>query len=122
MGQEVKNDISCQSKYGLSDSSVKTGKFLPEGLWEQKMCTFLGLKVKNAISDGTPSHLHPMCSLYVCTWVQRSKIFKQNKIILICSRVIVIFLIWVSLALEGGVIGSGVSGVNNYSLYEFKQD
>ena len=28
MGQEVKNYINGQSKYGLLDSSVKTGKFL----------------------------------------------------------------------------------------------
>ena len=53
MGEEVKNHISCQSKHGLSDSSVKTGNFLPGGSQEQKTCTFLGLKVKNAISDGT---------------------------------------------------------------------
>ena len=26
MGQEVKNHIDCQSKHGLSDSSVKTEK------------------------------------------------------------------------------------------------
>ena len=31
MGQEVNNYIDCQSKHGLSDSSVKTGKILPGG-------------------------------------------------------------------------------------------
>ena len=45
--------MNCQSKYGLSDSSVKTGKFLPGGSQEQKN-TFLGPKVKNAIFNGTP--------------------------------------------------------------------
>ena len=54
MGQEVKNYIRCQSKHGLSDSSVKTGKFLTGGLQEQKLCTFLGKKVKNAICEGRP--------------------------------------------------------------------
>ena len=54
MHQEVKSHISCQSKYGLSDSIVKIEKFLPGGLQEQKMCTFLGSKVKNSICDGTP--------------------------------------------------------------------
>ena len=58
MGQEVKNHISCQSKHGLSDCSVKTGTFLPGDSQEQKICTFLGQKVKNAICDGTtPPHL-----------------------------------------------------------------
>ena len=46
MGQEVKNHISFQPKHGLSDSSVKTGTFLPGGSQEQKMCTFLGPKSK----------------------------------------------------------------------------
>ena len=60
MGQEVKNHIDCRSKHGLSDSSVKTGKFLPWGSQEQKMCTFLHLKVKSAICDGTPPTAHKM--------------------------------------------------------------
>ena len=58
MGQEVKNHIDCQSKHGLSDSSVKTEKFLTGGTQEQKMCIFLGLKVKYAICDGTPLPAH----------------------------------------------------------------
>ena len=53
MGQEVKNHISCQSKQGLSDSSVKTGTFLSGGSQEQKICISLGPKVKNAICDRT---------------------------------------------------------------------
>ena len=54
MGKEVKNHINCQSKHGLSDSSVKTEKFLTDGTQEQKMCTFLGLKEKYAIVMGHP--------------------------------------------------------------------
>ena len=54
MGQKVKNHINCQSKHGLSDSSVKTEKFLTGSIQEQKMCTFLGLKVKYTICDETP--------------------------------------------------------------------
>ena len=77
--------MDCQSKHGLSDSSVKTGKFLSEGSQEQKMCTFLGPKVKYAICDRTSPHLHAKCSLYKCTSVQRSKIFKQNSNISIRS-------------------------------------
>ena len=53
MGQEVKNYIDCQSKHGLSDFSVKTGKFLNGSSQEQIMCTFLGLEVKCAICDRT---------------------------------------------------------------------
>ena len=58
MGQEVNDHIDCQSKHGLSDSSVKIEKFLTGGTQEQKMCTFLGLKVKYVICDGTP----PTCT------------------------------------------------------------
>ena len=58
MGQEIKNHINCQSKHSLSDSSVKTGKFLTGGTQEQKMCTFLGLKVKYASCDRTPPPAH----------------------------------------------------------------
>ena len=58
MGQEVKNHTDCQSKHGLSDSSVKTEKFLTGITQEQKMCIFLGLKVKYTICDGTPPPAH----------------------------------------------------------------
>ena len=44
MGEEVKNHISCQSKHGLSHSTVKTGNSLPGGSQEQKTCTLFGLK------------------------------------------------------------------------------
>ena len=56
MGEKVKNHISFQSKDDLSDSSVKTGNFLPVGSQEQKTY-FLGLKVKNAICYG----ISPTC-------------------------------------------------------------
>ena len=46
----------------------------------------------------------------MCRRVQGSQIFKQNWIISIHSRVIVILLIWVSLALGGGAGGRGCPG------------
>ena len=46
----------------------------------------------------------------MCRRVQGSQIFKQNWIILIHSRVIVILPIWVSSALGGGAGGSGCLG------------
>ena len=56
----------------------------------------------------------------MCRKVQGSQIFKQNWIISIRSRVIVILLIWAPSALAGGAGGWGVSGVISYSLYEFR--
>ena len=56
----------------------------------------------------------------MCRRVQGSEIFKQNSIILICSRFIVYLPIWLSLALGGRAGGKGVSRVTNYSLYEFR--
>ena len=55
-------------------------------------------------------HLHIKPSLYVCRRVQGSKIFQQNLIISIYSRVIVILLIWVSLALGVWQVGRGYLG------------
>ena len=46
----------------------------------------------------------------MCRRVQGSQIFKQNWIISIRSRVIVILLIWVSLALGVGQVGGGCLG------------
>ena len=66
MGYEVKYHINCQSQHGLSDSSAKTGKFLPECSQEQKTCTFLGPKAKNFIYDGASPHLHTKPNLYEC--------------------------------------------------------
>ena len=56
----------------------------------------------------------------MCRRVQGSQIFKQNWIISIRSRVIVILPIWVFSDLGGGAGGSGVFGVISYSLYEFR--
>ena len=91
-------------------SSAKTGNFFIRGSQEQKRCTFLGPKHKSAIWDRTPPHLHIKPSLYVCRMVQGSQIFKQNWIISIRSRVIVILLIWVFSALGGGAGGWGCLG------------
>ena len=98
-------------------SSAKTGKFFIRGSQERKRCTFLGPKHKSAIWDKTPPHLYIKLSLYVCRRVQGSQIFKQNWIILIRSRVIVILPIWDFSALGGGAGGWGVFGVISYSLY-----
>ena len=94
----------------------KQENFLLEG----HRSTFLGQKHKSTICDRTPPHLHIKPSLYVCRRVQGSQIFKQNWIISIHSRVIVILLIWVSSALDSGAGSWGVSGVINYSLYELR--
>ena len=66
IGSGGQNHIDCQSKHGLSHSSVKTGKLLPGGSQEQKTCTFLGPKVKNAICNGTTPHLHTKHNLGKC--------------------------------------------------------
>ena len=71
--------------------------------------TSLCQKHKSAIWIGHP-HLHIKPSLYVCRRVQGSQIFKQNWIILIRSRVIVILLIWVSSAMGVGQVGGGCPG------------
>ena len=112
--------FKSQSKYGLMGSRAKTGKFFIRGSLEWKRCTFLGPKHKSAIWGRTPPHLHIKPSLYVCRKVQGSQIFKQNWIISISSRVIVILKIQVSSALGGGAGGWGMSGVISYSLYEFR--
>ena len=91
-------------------SSAKTGKFFIRGSQEWKRCTFWGPKHKSAIWDRTPPHLHIKPSLYVCRRVQGSQIFKQNWIISIGSRVIVILPIWVFSALGVGQVGGGYWG------------
>ena len=80
-------------------------------LLEGHRSTFLGQKHKSAIWNRTRPHLHIKPSIYVCRRVQGSQIFKQNWIILIHLRVIVILLIWVSSALGGvGQVGEGCPG------------
>ena len=89
MGQEVKNPLRAQSKYGLMGSSAKTEKKFFRGSLEH----FLD---KNAIWDGTPPHLHINCSLHVWRRAQGSQIFKRNSIILICSKVMAFLVILLS--------------------------
>ena len=58
MGQEVKNPLRAQSKYGLMGSSAKTGKFCFQGSPEH----FLD---KNAIWDRTPP-IYKSIAVYMC--------------------------------------------------------
>ena len=58
MGQEVKNVVRAQSKYGLMGSSAKTGKKFFRGSQEQ----FLD---KTVIWDRTPPQLYIKYSVYV---------------------------------------------------------
>ena len=51
---------------------------------------------ENAIWDRTPPHLHINCSVHVWGRVQGSQIFKQNSIILICSKVMAFLVILLS--------------------------
>ena len=65
MGEEVKNPLRAQSKYGLMGSSAKTGKFFIRGSQERKRCTFLGPKHKSAIWDRT-SPTYTSNLVYMC--------------------------------------------------------
>ena len=70
MGQEVKNPLRAQSKYGLNmDPVQKQENFLSEGHRSKRH--------KSAFGIGHPN-LHIKSSLYVCKRVQGSQIFKQN--------------------------------------------
>ena len=88
------------------DPVQKQESFLLEGHRSSSLCQ----KHKSVICDRTPPHLHMKPSLYVCRRVQGSQIFKQNWIISIHSRVIVILTIWVSSALGVGQVVGGVWG------------
>ena len=79
-------------------------------LLESHRSTSLCQKHKSAIWNKTSPHLHIKPNLYVCRKVQGSQIFKQNWIILIRSRVIVILPILVSSALGVGQVGGGCLG------------
>ena len=89
MGQEVKNPLRAQFKYGLMGSSAKTKKNFSRGSPEH----FLD---KNAIWDRTPPHLHINCSLHVWGRAQGSQIFKRNSIISIRSKVMAFLVILLS--------------------------
>ena len=95
MGQEVKNLLRAQSKYGLMGSSAKTRKIFLDGSQEQ----FLD---KTVIWDRTPPHLYVKCSVYVWRRAQGSQIFKQNSIISIRSKVIACIVI-ANGRLHGGI-------------------
>ena len=88
MGQEVKNLLRAQSKYGLMESSAKIGKKIFEGHWS----TFW---IKMPFGIGHP-HLHINCILHVWGRVQGSQIFKRNSIISICSKVMAFLVILLS--------------------------
>ena len=89
MGQQVKNVVRAQSKYGLMGSSAKTGKKIFCGSQEQ----FLD---KIVIWDRTPPQLYIKYSVYVSGRAQGSQIFKQNSIILIHSKVMAFLVILLS--------------------------
>ena len=88
MGQEVKNPLRAQSKYGLMESSAKTGKFFFEG----HRSTFW---IKMTFGIGHP-HLYINCSLHRWGRVQGSQIFKRNSIISIHSKVMAFLVILLS--------------------------
>ena len=91
------------------DPMQKQENFLSEGHRSKKDRIFWVQNIKVPFGIGYP-HLHIKSSLYVCRRVQGSQIFKQNWIILICSRVIAILPIWVSLALGVGQVDGGYLG------------
>ena len=91
-------------------SSAKIGNFF---YWSITGALFWIKNMKVPFGIGHPPHLHIKPSLYVCRRVQGSQIFKQNWIVSIHSRIIVILLIWVSLALGGG--GAGEWGCLGWS-------
>ena len=95
MGQEVKNLLRAQSKYGLMGSSAKAGKKIVRESQEQ----FLD---KTVIWDRTPPQLYINCSVYVWGRAQGSQIFKWNSIILIHSKVMAFLVI--SLSPHGPVV------------------
>ena len=100
MDWEVKNSIEGQYKRGLSGSCVKIGKFLYGDHRSQKDVLFW-VQNKNAIFGWVTPYLYTEPSLYDCWKVQRSKIFKQNSIILIRSSFIAFLVISGPLVLAG---------------------
>ena len=87
MGQEAKNLLRAQSKYGLMGSSAKTGKKIFKG-HRNTFC------IKVPFGIGHPL-LNIKCSLHVCG-SQGSQIFKQNSTILIHSKVMSFLVILLS--------------------------
>ena len=89
MGQEVKNPLRVQSKYGLMGSSAKTGKKFFRGSPEH----FLD---ENAIWDRTPPTYTSIAVPHVWGRVQGSQIIKRNSIISIHSKVMAFLVILLS--------------------------
>ena len=89
MGQEGKNLLRAQSKYGLMGSNAKSGEKIFDGSQEQ----FLD---KTVIWDRTPPHLYVKCSVYVWGRAYGSQIFKRNSIISIRSKVMAFLVILLS--------------------------
>ena len=88
MGQQVKNLLRAQSKYGLMGSSAKTGKKIFYRSQEQ----FFD---KTDIWDRTPP-TYISNAVYMGGGAQGSQIFKRNSIILICSKVMAFLVILLS--------------------------
>ena len=101
----INDQKSCESKYGLMGSSAKMGKYLPRESQEWKRCPYWTQNIKVPFGIGHPQ-LHIRPSLYVCRRVQGPQIFKQNWIILICSRLI-IFILITDLGFLSCVVGGG---------------
>ena len=88
MGQEVKNPLRAQSKYGLMGSSATTGKFF----FEVHRSTFW---IKMPFGIGHPP-TYTSIAVYMCGEVQGSQIFKRNSIISIHSKVMAFLVILLS--------------------------
>ena len=113
MGEEVKNPLLAQSKYGLLGSSAKTRKFFIGGSQERKRCTFLCAKHKSAIWDRTPP-TYTSNLIYMCAGGFRGHKSLNRIELSRFVRVIVILLIWISLVLVGW--GRWVGGVQGDQL------
>ena len=88
MGQQVKNLLRAQSKYGLMESSAKKGK---KNFYRSQEQFFN----KSAIWDRTPP-TYTSNAMYMCGEAQGSQIFKRNSIISIHSKVMAFLVILLS--------------------------
>ena len=88
MGQQVKNLLRAQSKYGLMESSAKKGK----KIFYRSQQQFFN---KSAIWDRTPP-TYTSNAMYMCGEAQGSQIFKRNSIISIHSKVMAFLVISLS--------------------------
>ena len=95
MGQEVKNLLRTQSKYGLMGSSAKTGKKISAGHRSS-----FSIKLSFGIGHHPP---YISNAVYMCGGrAQGSQIFKRNSIISIRSKVIACIVI-ANGRLHGGI-------------------